>query len=68
MILSLESTVTRLHRLAGVVLYDEPYRTLDELCERIDAVTEADVAELCAEYYAPDRQVIVRLGPEVSNG
>ncbi len=67
-ILSLESTVTRLHRLAGVVLYDEPYRTLDELCERIDAVTEADVAELCAEYYAPDRQVIVRLGPEVSNG
>ncbi len=61
--LSLESTSSRLHRLAGVALYDEPYRTLDEICELIDAVSEEDVADLCRSYYAPERQMIVRLGP-----
>ena len=62
--LSLESTSSRLHRLAGVALYDEPYRTLDELCELIDAVSEEEVADLCRAYYAPERQTVVRLGPE----
>jgi len=37
--------------------------TLDEICARIDAVTEEEVAELCREYYAPGLQTIVRLGP-----
>jgi predicted Zn-dependent peptidase len=64
-ILSLESTSARLQRLAGIALYDEPYLTLDEICARIDAVTEHTVAEVCREYYAPDRQTIVRLGPGV---
>jgi predicted Zn-dependent peptidase len=64
-ILSLESTSARLQRLAGIALYDEPYLTLDEICARIDAVTEEQVAEICGEYYAPDRQNIVRLGPGV---
>ncbi len=64
LLLSLESTSARLHRLAGVALYNEPYLTLDEICARIDAVGEAEVAELCRKYYAPERQVIVRLGPD----
>ncbi len=62
-LLSLESTSARLQRLAGVALYDEPYLTLDEICARIDAVGEAEVAELCRKYYAPEQQAIVRLGP-----
>ena len=62
-LLSLESTPARLHRLAGVAVYGEPYMTLDEICARIDSVTEEEVAELCREYYAPDLQTIVRLGP-----
>jgi len=62
-LLSLESTSARLHRLAGVAVYGEPYMTLDEICARIDAVTEEEVAELCREYYAPGLQTIVRLGP-----
>lgn len=61
--LSLESTSSRLHRLAGVALYDEPYRTLDEICDLIDAVSGEDIADLCRSYYAPERQMIVRLGP-----
>jgi predicted Zn-dependent peptidase len=62
-LLSLESTSARLHRLAGVAVYGEPYMTLDEICAKIDAVTEEEVAGLCREYYAPDLQTIVRLGP-----
>ncbi len=65
-VLSLESTSARLHRLAGVAVYDEPYLTLDEICRRIDAIGEEDVAKLCEEFYAPERQAIVRLGPEES--
>ncbi|UCC73119.1 MAG: insulinase family protein [Gemmatimonadota bacterium] len=62
-VLSLESTSARLQRLAGVALYDEPYLTLDDICARIDAVGEQEVAELCREYYAPERQAVVWLGP-----
>lgn len=63
-LLSLESTSARLQRLAGVALYDEPYLTLDEICARIDAVGEEEVAELCRNYYAPEHQTVIRLGPE----
>jgi predicted Zn-dependent peptidase len=62
-LLSLESTSARLQRLAGVALYDEPYLTLDEICARVDGVGEEEVAELCGKYYAPEQQVVVRLGP-----
>ncbi|MBI4408890.1 MAG: insulinase family protein [Gemmatimonadetes bacterium] len=64
MVLSLESTSARLHRLAGVALYDEPYLTVDELIARIDAVTQRDVSALAAEILDPERQVVLRLGPE----
>lgn len=63
-VLSLESTSARLQRLAGTALYGEPYLTLDEICQRIDAVTERDVTELCRQYYAPERHTIVSLGPK----
>jgi predicted Zn-dependent peptidase len=61
-VLSLESTSARLHRLAGTALYDEPFRTLEEVMARIDAVTLDEVAALAAEYYSPHRQVVLRLG------
>ncbi len=65
LVLSLESSGARLHRLAGVALYDEPFLTLDELVARVDAVTLDEIAALAAEYLDPDRQVVLRLGPEV---
>lgn len=65
-VVSLDSTSARLQRLAGVALYEEPYLKLDEVCSRIDAVSETEVARICQEYYAPERQTIVRLGPGVS--
>ena len=61
--LSLESPGARLYRLAGFALHREPFATLDELLSRIDRVAEAEVAEAAAEFFDPERQCLLRLGP-----
>ena len=61
--LSLESVSARMYRAAAVALYDEPFRTLDDVLARVDAITAQEVAEACREYFAPDRQTVVSLGP-----
>jgi predicted Zn-dependent peptidase len=63
-VLSLEGTGSRLHRLAGTALYDEPYLSVDELMKRVEAVTHDDINALAAEYFDPEKQVVLRLGPE----
>jgi predicted Zn-dependent peptidase len=62
-VLSLESSSSRLHRLAGIELYDEPFRTMDEIAALVEAVTLDEVAAVAAEYFPPDRQSVLRLGP-----
>lgn len=62
-VLSLESSSSRLHRLAGTELYGEPFRTLDEITALVDAVTLDDVAALAAELFPPGQQHLLRLGP-----
>ena len=52
-----------MNRLAGFVLHEEPYRPLDAVLAEIDAVRGRGVAALAAEYFAPERQTVVRLGP-----
>ncbi len=61
--LSLESVSSRMYRAAGVALYDEPFRTLDEVLALIDAITPEEVASVCREFYAPEQQTVVSLGP-----
>ena len=61
--LSLESPSARMHRLAGFSLNDEPFRTIDQTLRNIDAVTADQVADVAAEFLAPDRQTTVWLGP-----
>lgn len=63
-VLSLESSSSRLHRLAGTELYGEPFRTMDEITALVEAVTLDDVAAVAAEYFPPDRQSVLRLGPK----
>jgi predicted Zn-dependent peptidase len=62
-VLSLESSSARLHRLAGTELYNEPFRSMDEITALVDAVTLDDVAVLAADIFPPDRQSLLRLGP-----
>jgi predicted Zn-dependent peptidase len=61
--LSLESPGSRMSRLAGFTLSGDRYRPLDELLAEIDAVTAEDIAGVAAEFFAPERQTIMRLGP-----
>lgn len=62
-ILSMESTGSRLHRLAGFALSDEPFRTLGEVLAKLDGVTEEGVRAVAEEFLDPENQFILRLGP-----
>jgi len=61
--LSLESTGARLHRLASFALHDEPFQGLDDVLSGIDAVTCEDTLRVAAQYYDPGRHLELRLGP-----
>lgn len=61
--LSLESPTARMHRLATVELYREPYRTIDQILADIDAVGMEGAAGVAAEFFNPERHTQVWLGP-----
>jgi len=61
--LSLESVTARMYRCAAVELYGEPYRSLDEMLALVESVTSEQVAEVAREFFAPERQTVVSLGP-----
>lgn len=61
--LSLESPMARMYRLATMILYDEPYRTIDQLLARIDGIAADDVRNVAQAFLDPDRQATVWLGP-----
>jgi predicted Zn-dependent peptidase len=61
--LSLESVTSRMYRAAGTALYDEPYRSLDDILALVDAITPEEIRSVCREFYAPERQTVLTLGP-----
>jgi predicted Zn-dependent peptidase len=63
LVLALEGPVSRMYRIAGAALYGEPYRSIDTMLAEVDAVTADEAAAVAAEFYAPERQVVVWLGP-----
>ncbi|MDH4131625.1 MAG: insulinase family protein, partial [Gemmatimonadota bacterium] len=63
-ILALETPQSRMARLATHTLQGEPYRPLDTVLAEIASVTRDQIAEIAREYFAPERQTVVRLGPE----
>jgi len=66
MVLALESTSARMNRLGSSVLADMPLLTVDEVVERIEAVSLADLEALAAELFAADRLSAVGIGPDES--
>jgi predicted Zn-dependent peptidase len=62
LLLALESPSARMHRLAAIALQDEPYRSLDEVGRRIDAVTPQQIREAC-EMLHPDGLAVLELVP-----
>ena len=61
--LSLETPGARMYRAAGLELYDEPFRSVDEMLSLVDAIDNKTIAETCAAYFAPSQQTVVSLGP-----
>ncbi|HEX2088029.1 MAG TPA: pitrilysin family protein [Solirubrobacteraceae bacterium] len=53
-VLGLESTLARMNRLGSSLLAGLPLLSVDEIVERLDAVTRDDVGELARELYAPE--------------
>jgi len=54
-VLSLESTVSRMNRLGGSLLAGLPILSLDEIIARIDAVEVEHLHELATDLFAPTR-------------
>ncbi|MFQ5703574.1 MAG: M16 family metallopeptidase [Gemmatimonadales bacterium] len=61
--LSLESPSARMYRLASGAIFDDKYRTIDEILAEIDGVSLEQVAQVAREFLDPDRQTVVWLGP-----
>ena len=64
LMLSLESPSARMYRLAGLAVHGEPYQNLDEVLATVAGITEEEVASVAAEFFAPERQTVVWLGPK----
>jgi predicted Zn-dependent peptidase len=62
--LSLEGLTTRMYRAAGVEVFGEPFRDLDDVLAEVDAVTEDDVRAVCRDFFDPERQTVLSLGPK----
>jgi len=63
-VLALESTGARMNRLGSEVLAVAPLLSLDEVMERIEAVSVEDLSGLVAELWAPERLSAAGIGPE----
>jgi predicted Zn-dependent peptidase len=63
LMLSLESPTSRMYRLASTAVYGENYRSLDEVLRTVEALTADEVAAIASEFFAPERQTVVSLGP-----
>lgn len=66
MILGLESTSSRMTRLGKGVLTETEILSLDELAERIEAVTPEEVLQLASEVYRPALLCVVGIGSDRS--
>lgn len=64
--LSMDSISARMYRAAAVELYDDAYRTVDEVLALVDAIDEETVASVTREFFDPERQTVLSLGPVVT--
>jgi predicted Zn-dependent peptidase len=63
LLLSLESTSSRMNRLGKAVITGVPVPTLEETLAKVDAVTPDDVVELARTFLAPEALSATGIGP-----
>src|SRR5271169_28977 len=61
-VLGLESTSSRMGNLARQELYFKRFFTLDEMLNRIEAVTAEEVQKLAEQFFDPQRMAVAMLG------
>ncbi len=66
--LPLESTGSRMSKLAGSELYHSRQIDLDEILGRIDAVDAAAVRRMAAQIFTPDQMAMAAIGPFGAHG
>jgi len=62
LMLSLESSTSRMSNLARQEMYFDRFYDLDELIERIEAVTVEDLSSLAQEFFKPEAVAVTALG------
>ncbi len=63
LMLSLESTASRMHNLARQELFFGRYVSLDEMLQSVESVTAEEVRDLAATFFQPKSMAIAMLGP-----
>jgi len=63
LLLGLESTGTRMFRLANFEVNDEPYLPIDEVITRVQSVGAEEIREVAQVILSPERLFCVSLGP-----
>jgi predicted Zn-dependent peptidase len=63
-VLSMESTAARMSHLGASLLHQMPILSVDEVIERIDAVSLSDLEALAGELFAPERLSVACVGPD----
>ena len=62
LMLSLESTSSRMSNLARQELYFDKFLTLDEMVDSIEAVTRDEVQHIAQEFFRPESIALAMLG------
>ncbi|MFY9745568.1 MAG: pitrilysin family protein [Acidobacteriaceae bacterium] len=62
LLLSLESSMSRMSNLARQQMYFERFFSLDEILERVEAVTEEEVRVMATQLFKPDQVALTLLG------
>ncbi len=67
LLLGLESTSNRMHRIARNELYEGRFVPVEELVGRVDQVSSADVQRVASEIISRERLSLVALGPSAGS-
>jgi len=63
LVLGMESSGTRMNRIGRSVMTGTEMLTVDEIVERVEAVTVDDVQALAQEHWAPEAMSVAAIGP-----
>jgi predicted Zn-dependent peptidase len=62
-VLGLESTSSRMANLARQETYFQRFMSMDEMLERVERVTAAEIQSLAQQFFSPKQMAVAMLGP-----